>query len=87
MSRVDADLLKKFFVDETPTGTVNGSNTTFTLSQTPFDSNDTVQVYLDGIKRNRTTEWSLSGTTITFVTAPALGQDVRVNYIMLRGEN
>lgn len=87
MSRVDADLLKKMWVDETPSGTVNGSNTAFTLSQTPFDSSDSVQVFLNGIKRDRVTEWTISGTTITFVTAPALGQSVRVNYIMLRGEN
>lgn len=87
MSRVDADLLKKFIIDETPSGTVNGSNTAFTLSQTPFDSNDAVQVFIDGIKRDRVTDWTISGTTITFVTAPALGQSVRVNYIMLRGEN
>ena len=87
MSRVDAEFLKKFVVDETPSGTVNGSNVTFTLSQTPFDSNDSVQVYLDGLKKDRVTEWTVSGTTITFVTAPALGQTVRVNYMMNRGEN
>lgn len=87
MSRLDAVELKKFVVDETPSGTVNGSNVTFTLSQAPFDTNDEVQVYLDGVKRNRVTEWTISGSTITFVTAPALGQDVRVNYWMARGEN
>jgi hypothetical protein len=87
VARVDAELLKKFFVDETPTGTVNGSNTTFTLSQTPFDGSDSVQVFLNGIKMDRVTHWTISGTTITFVTAPSLGQTVRVYYIMLRGEN
>ncbi len=87
MSRVDAEFLKKMWVDETPSGAVNGSNTAFTLSQTPFDSNDTIQVFVNGIKRDRVTEWTVSGTTVTFVTAPALGQSVRVNYIMLRGEN
>lgn len=87
MSRVDAEFLKKMWVDETPTGSVNGSNTAFTLSQTPFDSNDAVQVFLDGIKQDRTTDWTISGSTVTFVTAPAIGQTVRVNYIMIRGEN
>lgn len=87
MTRVDAEYLKKFMVDETPTGTINGSNTAFTLSQTPFDANDSVQVFLDGIKRDRVTEWTISGTTITFVSAPVLGQTIRVNYAMLRGEN
>lgn len=87
MARLSAEFLKKFIVDETPTGTVNGSNTAFTLSQTPFDSGDAVQVYLNGVKRDKTTDWTISGTTITFVTAPALGQSIRVNYMMLRGEN
>lgn len=87
MSRVDAEFLKKFLVDETPSGTINGSNQNFTLSQTPFDSNDSVQVFIDGIKRDRTTDWTISGTTITMVTAPVAGQSIRVNYIMLHGEN
>ena len=87
MSRLNAENLLKFVVDETPSGTVNGSNVTFTLSQTPFDSLDSVEIYVNGIKRDRVTEWTISGTTITFVTAPALGQGVRAHYIMLRGEN
>lgn len=87
MSRIDAEFLKKFIVDEAPSGTVNGSNTAFVLSQTPFDLNDSVQVFLDGLKQNRVTDWTISGTTITFVAAPVLGQSVRVNYFMLRGEN
>jgi hypothetical protein len=87
MTRVDANLQKRFWVDETPSGTVNGSNTAFTLAQTPFDANDAVTIYVDGIKRDRVTDWTISGSTITFVTAPALGQSVRANYIMARGEN
>ena len=85
--RLNANLIKRAWVDETPSGTVDGSNTTFALSQTPFDSGDAVQVFLNGLKQDRTADWSISGTTITFVTAPALGQSVRVNYIMSRGEN
>lgn len=87
MSRVDARFDQKFYVDETPSGTVNGSNQAFTLSQTPVDPLDSVKVFLDGIKRDYTTEWTISGTTITFVTAPVVGQTVRVEYVMLRGEN
>lgn len=87
MSRIEADFLKKFLVDETPTGTVNGSNVTFTLSYAPFDINDSVEIFIDGLKRDRVDEWTISGTTITFVTAPALGQSVRVHYFMNKGEN
>ena len=87
MSRLDADLLKKFFKDEVPSGTINGSNTNFTLSSTPFDPQDAVQVYLDGLKQKNGTDFTISGTTITFATAPAIGQNVEVFYIILRGEN
>ena len=87
MSRVDAKFLKKFFVDETPSGTVNGSNTAFTLSQTPFDTDDSVQVFLDGVGQPRVTDYTISGSTVTFVVAPANAQIVRVNYVMLQGED
>lgn len=90
MSRVDFDQLKKAYVAEvapgTITGAINGSNVTFVLSQSPFDSHDAVQVYLDGILRDYTSEWTISGATITFVTAPALGQTLTVNYIMAKGK-
>jgi hypothetical protein len=61
---------------ETPTGTVNGSNTSFTLAFTPDDPAG-VRVFLDGL---RETAFSLSGTTITMTTAPATGQSLTVDY-------
>lgn len=87
MSRISGENIMKAWVDETPSGTVDGSNVTFTLSQTPFDPNDATKVFVDGIKRDRVTDWTISGTTITFTSAPSLGMSVRVEYIMLRGEN
>lgn len=85
MSRLDAQSLKKFWVDETPAGTINGSNTVFTLAATPLE-NDSVDVYLDGLKQIPGTDYSVSGITITFVTAPAIGQTIRADYIRARGE-
>ena len=61
------------FDQEVPSGTVNGSNTNFTLSQTPYSAKAVI-VFLDGIVQTFTTDWSISGTTLTFVTAPAAGQ-------------
>ncbi len=87
MSRLDAKFLRRFFVDETPSGTVNGSNTAFTLSQIPFDADDSVQVFLDGLKQTRVTDYTVSGSTVTFVVAPALGQSIRVNYVQFQGED
>jgi hypothetical protein len=85
MSRLDAQSLKRFWEDETPSGTINGSNLVFTLSQTPLE-NAAVDVYLDGLKKLPTTDYSVSGVTITFVVAPVIGQTLRVDYIRLRGE-
>lgn len=85
MSRLDGKFLERFFVQEVPLGTVNGSNVTFTLSQTPQE-NDAVLVFVDDLLARPTTHYTLSGTTITFGTAPATGQSVFVFYIQKRGE-
>lgn len=85
MSTMDAKFLKRFWVDETPSGSINGSNVTFTITQTPLE-NAAVDVYLDGLKLIPTTDYSISGTTITMVVAPALAQTLRVEYIQRTGE-
>ena len=80
MAQVDAKVLKRMWVDETP----SGSGTTFTLSQTPVE-NDAVEVYIDGLKLSYTTHYTISGVTITLVTALAAAQFIRVNYIQKTG--
>lgn len=74
------DLEGGSWVTETPSGTVNGSNVTFTLSATP--DTGSLSVFLNGgFQTEITTEdYSLSGTTITFVDAPLTGSKVRVRY-------
>lgn len=64
---------------EIPSGSINGSNKVFTVANTPDDSANVI-VYLNGVVQRITTDYSISGTTITFVTAPALGQDLSVIY-------
>lgn len=85
MSRLDARYLKQFWVDETPSGTVNGSNTSFSLAQMPLE-NDSVELYIDGLKLTYTTDYTISSQTITMVTAPVVGQLLRANYIRNTGE-
>jgi len=88
MATVDAKFLHHFWVDEVPTGTINGSNTVFTISQTPLEnstSEPSVDVFMDGLKRDAGTDYTISGTTITFTVAPALGQNIVVNYIRRQG--
>jgi hypothetical protein len=69
-----------FVTRETPTGTVNGSNTTFTLANTPIAG--TEQVFLNGLLQEpgAGNDYTISGTTITYLTAPLAGDKIRVNY-------
>lgn len=57
----------------------NSSTTIFTLSQTPAVSAQ-VEVFVDGILQIVTTDYSISGTSLTFVTAPETGQDIKAIY-------
>lgn len=51
----------------------DGSDTTFDLSQSISDENNT-QVYIDGVYQSKSS-YSTSGSTITFSEAPATGTD------------
>lgn len=57
---------------EVPSGSVNGSNTAFTLSTTPISA-ASVCMFLDGISQQNGTDYTVSGTTVTFAFAPASG--------------
>ena len=56
--------------------TGDGSDTTFTLSRQPLTENNT-QVYLSGVYQQKSV-YSISGTTLTFATAPANGVSIEV---------
>ena len=58
------------------TMTGDGSDTTLTLSIAPVNENNT-QVYFDGVYQSKA-NYSISGTTLTFSTAPATGVEVEV---------
>ena len=61
------------------TGAGNGSTTIYTLTNAPASTSE-ARVFLDGILQILTTDYTISGTTLTFVTAPALGQNITVLY-------
>lgn len=60
-------------VGETPTGDINGVNTTYTLANTPTASG--VMLYLNGIylQPGAGNDYTLAGNTITMLFAPATG--------------
>jgi hypothetical protein len=72
-------MISSGIIQETPSGSINGSNVTFTLANAPFVT-DTATIYLDGIAQIKTTDYSISSSTITMVTAPATGQSLSVSY-------
>lgn len=70
------------FVDsEVPLGTINGSNSSFTLSSIP-DPASSLIVTRNGLVLTSGTDFTLSGTTITFVNdaQPELGAVLRARY-------
>lgn len=64
---------------ETPSGTINSSNVTFTLAHTPADT-DGVLVLLDGVTQYNGIDYTVSGSTITFSVAPTTGSTIFAYY-------
>jgi hypothetical protein len=64
---------------QTFTGT--GSQTAFTLSSTPGDVTAAL-VVVNGLVMTYTTDYTIAGTTLTFVTAPALNDEIVVKWGM-----
>lgn len=56
--------------------TADGSTTAFTLSLAPGSENNT-QIFIDGVYQQKT-DYTVSGTTLTFDTAPANGAIIEV---------
>lgn len=70
-----------YVVREAPSGAINGSNTSFTLANTPISG--TEQVFLNGILQEpgAGNDYTISGSSITYLTAPATGDRIRVTYL------
>lgn len=69
----------KVVTGETLTGTVDGSNVTFSIANSPLSGS--VKIYLDGQRLALTADYTISSTTITFVEAPVVGSVLLADYI------
>jgi len=58
-----------FADNETPSGTIDGVNATFTLAHSPSPTSS-LQLQLGGIFLTQGIDYTLSGSTITFLAAP-----------------
>jgi hypothetical protein len=57
------------FVSQTPSGTMNGANLSFTLSFTP-NPTGSLFLFLNGVEQVPGIDYTASGTTVTYTTAP-----------------
>lgn len=70
---------------ETPSGAINGVNTTFTIANTPatgFGSVNSLEVFLNGVllESGAGNDYTVSGTTITMLLVPQTSDKLRVCY-------
>lgn len=81
---LDANILRIswFITRETPTGSVNGTNTVYNLANTPISGSESV--FLNGLLQEPGSgnDYTISGSTITFAEAPVVGDRVRVSYVL-----
>lgn len=76
-----AGLSNTNFVDkEIPSGSINGSNTAFTLANSPVAGSE--HLYLNGVlqESGAGNDYTISGANITMLTAPLTGEKLRVSY-------
>lgn len=65
--------------NQTPTGSMNGTNKVFVLPSTPIDGE--VFLALNGAVQTPGTDYALSGATITMATAPSGGSTLLATYL------
>lgn len=69
-----------FVTRETPFGSINGSNTAFSLANTPVAGSE--MVFLNGVLQEpgAGNDYTISGASITMLTAPLTGEKLVVTY-------
>lgn len=67
-----------FSDQETPIGAIDGVNLKYVLNLTPVAGS--LYVYLNGLLQQAGPDYTLTGNIVTFVTAPNVGDSVRMSY-------
>lgn len=63
-----------------PTGLVDGINTVFTLANVPSSLKDSG--FMNGVRQQRSLDYTISGSTITFLVAPPIGSTLLWDYFI-----
>jgi len=66
-------------------GTATGDNSTTAFTITSGRTVEDVLVFVNGFQLTPTTDYTISGTTLTFVTAPATSAEICYRYLSLSG--
>ncbi|MFZ4107352.1 hypothetical protein, partial [Flavobacterium sp.] len=66
-------------------GTATGDNSTTAFTISSGRSVQDVLVYVNGFMLTPTTDYTISGTTLTFVTAPATSAEITYRYLPIPG--
>lgn len=74
----DHQLITVNTTQESLLGTIDGVNVTFNLSTTPLINS--LLIFVNGLYQTPIENYSVSGTTITFVAAPQVGDNLRAVY-------
>jgi hypothetical protein len=76
---VELDFTKQISIDkEIPIGVINNINKNFNLSFTPVLKSE--HVYLNGLLQDVDEDYTITGSTITFIDAPLVGMKIRCSY-------
>jgi hypothetical protein len=67
-------------IQQIPTGLVNNSNTTYTLTNAPLSAG-VFRLYVDGIKQINTVDFTRVGVTITMLYTLNFGQTIEADYV------
>lgn len=67
-------------IGETPGGTVNGSNATFTLANTPVAGSEALHLNGIRLKSGAGNDYTISTLTITMLTVPVTGDVLLADY-------
>jgi len=68
-----------FYTGEIPVGSINDSNTTFTLANSPKPAGS-LEVTLNGAELMVNEDYTISGDTLTLLIAPPTGSLLKVDY-------
>lgn len=78
--RFDALSADNFTFNEVPAGVIDGVNVTYTLAQNPNPATS-LQLFKNGLLLRLTTDYTLSGSTVTMVVAPTGGSYLQAHYL------